>query len=94
MFSILVLILQVAMLITTFITLPLLFIIRIYTAIKNKIDIKESLLIILLPFSFGYYFYLKKDQRAKSYNVLIVIFLIIAIIGILFTLYQRLIPTF
>lgn len=90
MFSILVFILQLAMLITTFITIPLLFIIRLITIIKNKIDKNEALLILLLPFSIGYYLILEKEKQSKLYNIVLIVLTIIAVIGILFTLFQRL----
>lgn len=94
MFNIIVSILQTAMLITVFVTLPLLFVIRIITVINNKSNLKDSLLIVLLPFSFGYYFILNKDKQTKLYNILIIVLTVVAIIGILFTFYQRLIPDY
>ena len=93
MFSILVFVLQLAMLITTFITLPILFIIRLITVINNKIDRNESLLILLLPFSIGYYLILEKEKQSKLYNIALIALTVVAVIGVLFTLFQRLIPS-
>jgi len=93
MFSILVFILQLTMLITTFITIPLLFVIRLITVLNNKLDSKESLLILLLPFSIGYYLILAKEKQSKLYNITLIVLTVVALIGIMFTLFQRLIPS-
>lgn len=94
MFSIIVATLQTAMLITVFITLPTLFLLRLYIISRNKLSLKVKLLVLFLPFSSGYYCFLSKDKQHKGYNVLVVVFTIIALIGILFTLYQRVIPSY
>jgi len=93
MFSLLVFVLQLAMLITTFITLPILFIIRLITVINNKIDRNESLLILLLPFSIGYFLILEKEKQSKLYKITLIALTVVAVIGVLFTLFQRLIPS-
>ena len=77
------------MLITVFVALPLLFILRLLVVIRHRLPKKIALLIVLLPFSYGYYRYLKKEHQIKLYHTLLKLLAIFAIIGILFTLYQR-----
>lgn len=94
MFEILVSFLQICMIFTSIFTLPILFIIRLYVGLKNKYELKDLLMIILIPFSIGYYLKVEQSKQLKIYNILLTIFLVISIIGIMFTLYQVLIPTF
>lgn len=89
MFSLVVFILQISMLITVFITIPLLFIFRLTIVTKNKLSIKKALKILFIPFSIGYYNYLSKDKRIKIYDLLVVLLTVVAIIGIVFTLYVQ-----
>lgn len=91
LFKILIFILQLSMGITLFVGLPLLLVVRILTVIYKKRTIKESLLIILVPFSIGYFMYVdEEDKFYRLYKLLLVIFLVTAILGILFTLYLKL----
>lgn len=92
MFSILVAIFQIAIITSFFLFIPLTLGLRTYLVIKHEKTIKESLLITLLPFSFGYYKLLKDDEKLSIYNYLIIIFLVITFIGILFTVYQWIPP--
>lgn len=89
MFKLLVFILQASMLFTVYFSLPLLFIFRLVFIIKEKPILKDSLLILLIPFSLGYYNYENDKKTIKIYNILVIILSIIAIIGILFTVYQK-----
>jgi hypothetical protein len=77
------------MLISVLIALPLLLILRLVVVIRYRIPRKTALLIVLLPFSYGYYRYLKKEQQMKLYRSVVTLLFVFAILGILFTLYQR-----
>lgn len=92
MFSILVAAFQITIVISFILFIPVTLGYRIYTVLKHKKGLKESLLITLLPFSFGYYYFLKDEEQSKVYNYLIIIFLIISFIGIIFTIYQWIPP--
>lgn len=94
MISIIFTILQVAMLISFFTFIPTMFGLRIYLVIKYKKDLKQSLLITLLPLSIGYYKLLEDDRKIKIYNYLLIIFSVITLIGSLFTIYQWIPPVF
>lgn len=89
MFEFIVGVLQIFTLITIFISIPLLFIIRVITISIRKLHYKKALLVLFLPFSLGYYYYLKKEERIKYYNLIIIILTVVATIGVLFTIYQR-----
>lgn len=92
MFSILVAVFEVSMLVSFLLFIPLTLALRIQTVTKNKIPFKQAILIILVPFSLGYYYFLKAEQRNKYYNSTLVLFLVITSIGILFTVYQWIPP--
>lgn len=94
MFENLVLIIQICMLITLYITLPALFIYRLFMVIKLKKDLVKSLLIVLLPFSLGVYLFYEDSNKHKVYNILLIILFSISILGISFTLFQVLIPRY
>lgn len=89
MFEILVGLLQLATLITIFISLILLFIFRIIIVLLNKYNLNKSLLIIFIPFSMGYYYLVSKNERKKFYDILLIILFGLALFGIMFTLYQH-----
>lgn len=93
MFSILVATFQFTIVLSFILFIPITLIMRLYTVRKNKTPLKESLLVVLIPFSLGYYFFVEENKRNKYYNLVIVLFLIVTLIGILFTVYQ-LIPPF
>ena len=94
MFENLVLIIQICMLITLYITLPTLFIYRLFMVIKLKKDLVKSLLIVLLPFSLGVYLFYEDSNKHKVYNILLIILFSISILGISFTLFQVLISRY
>lgn len=79
---------EVSMLITYFITLPLLFLLRLLIALKSKKTISKIVLITILPFSLGYYHFSKEEERPKIYEILVIVFSCVALIGISFTLFQ------
>lgn len=85
---------QICLLITVFIMLPSLFIIRIVVAVRNKKSLVDILKISLLPFSLGYYLYLDEDEKVRVYNLLLLIFVIISFLGISFSLFQILVPRY
>lgn len=94
MFSILVAIFEIAMMAAIIVFIPLTLIFRVLSVIKHEKPLKEALLIVLLPFSLGYYMYLKEEEKSKIYNILIYSFLALTVIGILFTVYQWMPPIF
>lgn len=89
MFSFLLAVLQVAMIVSLFLFIPFTIMFRIYLVIKYKFELKKSLLIVLLPFSFGYFLYLEEEKQSKIYNVGLILFILLTIPGILFTIYQH-----
>lgn len=89
MFSFMLLIFHTAMVIAVISFIPVIVSYRIYIVLKNKFDLKKSLKIILIPLSLGYILYLDKDKKTKTYNILIYIYVSLAVIGIIFTIYQR-----
>lgn len=89
MFSFMLLIFHTAMVIAVISFIPIIVSYRIYIVLKNKLDLKKSLKIILIPLSLGYILYLDKDKKTKTYNILIYIYVSLAVIGIIFTIYQR-----
>lgn len=89
MFSFMLLIFHTAMVIAVISFIPVIVSYRIYIVLKNKLDLKKSLKIILIPLSLGYILYLDKDKKTKTYNILIYIYVSLAVIGIIFTIYQR-----
>lgn len=89
MFSFMLLIFHTAMVIAVISFIPVIVSYRIYIVLKHKFDLKKSLKIILIPLSLGYILYLDKDKKTKTYNILIYIYVSLAVIGIIFTIYQR-----
>lgn len=92
MFSVLVATFEISMLISFLLFVPLTFLLRLQTVIKHKKSLKEALMIVFVPFSLGYYYYLPEEQRNKYYNVTIIVFLVLSVVGILFTVYQWIPP--
>lgn len=92
MFSILVFVLQACMFVSLFVMIPALLAVRIVMSIKYQETLKERLYVVLMPFSIGILSILDNELRlVKLYKKLLVIFTVLAIIGILFTIYQTLI---
>ncbi len=91
--GIITLVMHICMYISIYLFIPLLLAIRIYLALKHKTDLKTSLFIIFLPFSFGYYYCLDKSKRIKVYNLVLIVFLIITVVGFGFTIFQRFVPS-
>ncbi len=94
MFSYLVAIFEITMVVSFFTFIPTMLIFRILAAINANKNFKRTLIIAFVPFSFGYYYLLNKKQRLKSYNKIMTFYLIITIIGILFTVFQRLFSSY
>jgi hypothetical protein len=64
---------------------------RIYYAIKHQKVLKEQLLIVLLPFSIGFYMKVKETNKFKTiYQELTVSFLILLIVGGILLIYLQL----
>lgn len=89
LFSIFVWVLQVSMVIALFVGLPLLLALRIFIAYKENRSLKEILIIILVPLSIGYFIYIEDDSKYnKLYKRVMLVVMVLAILGILFTIYQ------
>ena len=91
MYNILLAIMYAMMLITVFVSLPLLAVLRFTIVYRHSMPFKQALLVIFLPFSFGYYCFVKKENQLGLYNKIVFVLTLFAFLGILFTLYQRLI---
>lgn len=89
MFNILVFILQTAMLITVYVSLPLLFLFRLFYVIKERLALKNAIIVLLTPFSLSFYQNNNDKKFLKIYNIIVITLTIIAVLGILFTLYQK-----
>lgn len=85
---------EFSMLFTFFITLPLLMIIRLIAALKASKKLSSIILIVLVPFSLGYYKLLKDEEKPQFYQRLLKILVVIAVIGISFTLFQLVFPRY
>ncbi|VEU80425.1 hypothetical protein [Haploplasma axanthum] len=90
MFKVGLFILQSSMLITIYVSLIVLFLLRIILVLKNKINTREALIIVFTPLSIGVYLFLPKNKKyRKLYDIILIIFAALAIIGLIFTIYQR-----
>jgi hypothetical protein len=77
--------------ISLFISLPLLFLLRFYIIYPMSFSIKETLLILLLPASIGFYIYVKQQTTLILwYKRLVVISFIFMFIASILLLYMRL----
>ncbi len=85
---------EVFMLVTFFISLPALFVFRLLISIKHKKALTKTILIVILPFSLGYNYFLNEEEKTKFYNVLVKVLFFIALIGISFTLFQLIFPRY
>lgn len=83
---------EITMMMAVFLFVPLALLARILISVKNKKALKEALLVILMPFSIGYYIVLEDSEKTKWYNYLIIAFSVCAFIGVLFTIYQWIPP--
>ncbi len=81
---------QVFMVSSLFCFIPFLLVLRVLFVRKNKYSFKKVLAIIFCPFSIAYYFVASKNET-KIYNKIIILFTVITIIGMMFTLFQRLV---
>ncbi len=67
-----------------------LFSLRLWMVIKTKLKLKESLCVLLIPCSIGYYLKFPEKSKFKSiYQILVIVFFILMLIGFLFVLYTR-----
>ena len=92
MFKILVGALTIAMLIVCFTFVLVMFSLRLFLAIRAKRSLKQVLFIAFISFSLGYYYDQGDDLKIKLYDILIYIYFGLALLGIMFTIFQRLIP--
>ncbi len=91
-FGFLVAFFEASMLFSFILFIPTTVLLRIYTVYKHKKSLKESLLIVLLPFSIGYYYYLNDEEKTNTYNIIILVFVALSVIGIILTVYQWIPP--
>lgn len=89
MFSAFVLVLELSMMISLICMIPTLFTLRIVISIKYINGTKKRLYAVLMPFSIGFLEAVDENLKiVKVYKRLLIMFSVLAIIGILFTVYQ------
>jgi hypothetical protein len=91
MFDLMIFILQTSFLVGMILGPITLLCLRIYYAIKHHKVLKEQLLIILIPFSIGFYMRVKEPIKFKLiYQELTISFLFLLILGGVFIIYLQL----
>ncbi len=85
---------EISMLFTAFITIPILIALRLLIALKAKKSIPVVALITLVPFSLGYFKFLKEEEKPKYYNIVLKVLVVVAFLGISFTLFQLIVPRY
>ena len=89
MFEVLIGIMVIGLYIAMFGMPIVLLLMRILEVVRRNINIKEALLIVLLPFSIGYFYLLPAESRLKKvYRGVATFFFVLLFIGSLFVLYQ------
>lgn len=88
MFSYFVGLTQILMMVVLITFIPLMIVIRYFNARKLNMDLKTTLKVVLIPFSIGYYLIIAEEVRFKFYNKLMIVFTIMTLIGITFTLFK------
>lgn len=82
---------QILMTIVLITFIPMMIIIRYFNAIKAKKDLKTTMLVVLIPFSMGYYLLIEEELRYKIYNKLLIIYTVMIAVGMTFTLFKNII---
>jgi len=67
----------------------LLFLFRLFYVIKERLALKNAIIVLLTPFSLSFYQNNNDKKFLKIYNIIVITLTIIAVLGILFTLYQK-----
>jgi len=67
-----------------------LFALRLFVVIQAKLDLKQSLLVLFIPCSIGYYRQFPEKSKFKAfYQLLVIVNLLLMLIGFLFVIYTR-----
>jgi len=67
-----------------------LFALRLFVVIQAKLDLKQSLLVLFIPCSIGYYHQFPDKSKFKAfYQLLVIVNLLLMLIGFLFVIYTR-----
>lgn len=68
----------------------LLFSLRLYIGIKNKLNVNKLLFVILVPCSIGYYLtYPEKSTFKKIYQSLVILFFVLMLLGSVSVIYSH-----
>lgn len=68
-----------------------LFLMRLYSVVIYRIDIKKALQVLLIPCSIGFYMHIQThDLFTKMYRIMVVFFFIVTVFASLFLFYMHL----
>ncbi|PKK93074.1 MAG: hypothetical protein CVV61_06510 [Tenericutes bacterium HGW-Tenericutes-6] len=67
-----------------------LFILRIYFVIKERYNLKERLIILIVPLSIGYYQIVSKNKQSPFYNFIVILTCISCLLASILPIYMHL----
>ncbi len=90
MFDYLVVLISVISFFIALFIVPVLFIIRLYLVVRDGLETKKALFVLLMPLSYGYFqTYNEKTINRKIYISLIIIQFVLMLIGLVLIIYTR-----
>ena len=89
MFELMIGIAVISYLIALFATPVVLFILRLMEVVIRRIKVTDALIIMLVPFSIGYFYLVPSNSFLKKlYRALTILFVVLALIGSFFIFYM------
>ena len=79
----------ISFLIALFATPIVLFLLRLLEVLMRRINLKDALIIVLTPFSIGYFYLVPSNGMIKKiYRALTILFMVLTLLGAFFIFYM------